>query len=79
MTPLLKRLPHRARQAYHAGIPVDADLLALAEHREVGILELVLWLPTVVEASLSTGDDGATCEDGDVFEHLLAAVAEAEK
>ena len=79
MTPLLKRLPHRARQAYHAGIPVDADLLALAEHAEVGILELVLWLPTAVEASLSTSDDGATGEDGDVLEPLLAAVAEAEK
>ena len=31
---------------------VDADLLALAEHAEVGVLELVLWLPTEVEASL---------------------------
>ena len=62
-----------------AGIPVDGDFLALAEHAEVGILELVLWLPTEVEASLSTSDDGATGEDGDVFEHLFAAVAEAEK
>ena len=72
-------LPHLARQAYHAGIPVDADLLALAEHRNVSVLELVLWLPTAVEASLSTSDDGATGEDGDVLEHLLAAVAEAGK
>ena len=47
---------------------VDADLLALAEHAEVGILELV---------ALLFADDGATGEDGDVFEHLFAAVAEA--
>ena len=47
---------------------VDGDFLALAEHREVGILELV---------ALLLADDGATGEDGDVLEHLLAAVAEA--
>ena len=47
---------------------VDADLLALAEHAEVGVLEFVAFL---------LADDGATGEDGDVFEHLLAAVAEA--
>ena len=47
---------------------VDADLLALAEHAEVGVLELV---------ALLLADDGATGEDGDVLEHLLAAVAEA--
>ena len=34
-----------------AAIAVDANLLALAEHAEVGVLELVLWLPTEVEAS----------------------------
>ena len=62
-----------------AAIAVDADFLALAEHAEVGILELVLWLPTGVEASHNTSDDGATGEDGDVFEHLLAAVAETGK
>ena len=82
-----------------AAIAVDGDFLALAEHAEVGILELVLWLPTGVEASHRTSDDGATIvqserktsslvfpsqsnvngvtgEDGDVFEHLLTAVAE---
>ena len=74
---MAKFLPHQARQAYHAAIAVGGDFLALAEHREVGVLELVLWLPTEVEASLSTSDDGATGEDGDVLEHLLAAVAEA--
>ena len=62
-----------------AAIVVDGDFLTLAEHAEVGILELVLWLPTEVEASLSTSDDGTTGEDGNVFEHLLAAVAEAPK
>ena len=51
-----------------AAIAVDADLLALAEHAEVGVLELVAFL---------FADDGATGEDGDVFEHLFAAVAEA--
>ena len=45
---------------------VDADLLALAEHAEVGVLELV---------ALLLADDGATGEDGDVFEHFFAAVA----
>ena len=30
---------------------VNGDFLALAEHAEVGILELVLWLPTEVESS----------------------------
>ena len=50
------------------GVLVDGDFLALAEHAEVGVLELVAFL---------LADDGATGEDGDVFEHLLAAVAEA--
>ena len=58
---------------------VNGNLLALAEHAEVGVLELVPRLPTGVEASLSTSDDGATGEDGDVFEHLLAAVADGDK
>ena len=51
-----------------AAIAVDADFLALSEHAEVGVLELVAFL---------LADDRATGEDGDVLEHLLAAVAEA--
>ena len=51
-----------------AALAVDADLLALAEHAEVGVLKLV---------ALLLADDGATGEDGDVLEHLLATVAEA--
>ena len=47
---------------------VDGDALGFAEVAEVDVLEL--------DAEVF-GDDAATGEDGDVFEHGLAAVAEA--
>ena len=47
---------------------VDADLVGLTQHLQGGILKLV---------ALLFADDGATSQDGDVFQHFFSTVTEA--
>ena len=47
---------------------VDAHLVGLTEHLQGGVFKLV---------ALLFADDGATGQDGDVFQHFLTTVAEA--